>query len=688
MQEKLAQVQNLLERYFDSIDSKPFGRFKADFSFGKMLRSKLLLTIAPNSPYSTQMCAIIELIHFASLLHDDVIDSAHLRRGKQSINAKYGDKNAIMLGDILYSKAFYEVAELSRITGTNLAQVISNAVYELSLGELDDVSLGESMNLDSDKYIAMVGRKTGALIEASAVCGGILENDSSCGNLSLDNHSADLGIFGVSQTQSLVSTPKIPKSNESHTENPSVVLYTKNAEFSTKKDLRGSIVDEKSGLRSCEQGNKTDSLLTKQTTSLPDLSPQDNAQNALYAESDLDFFYPNSLLITSFDILFFWVARMLFSGESLLGKLPFKDIYLHALVCDENGKKMSKSRGNVINPLVLIEMHSSDILRFSLAYNCIQGRDIKIGENSLNIGNALVVKVINALSFLQMYKEQQNAESNANRPFATLDSIKSPLGLYIYAKFNICAKEVQSALDSYRFNDGANALYRFLFNDFCDFGIEAVKAQKEAVFEVGAILRETMKLLHPFMPFVSEFVWQSLRGSDIENADSIMIEKFPVFDVNLALNSDFEIMRDIITTIRRAKISIDLANKSISAAFIKADLRDKNLAEIFIKKLAKCDKIDFVKSKMPNCIFEIGESCEVYIPANEVDLGALTAKLEAKKIKTQKEKDKLELMLNNDNFIKNAPKNLIDSNKIALNEANLRLDKIEAELKTLKSIRK
>ena len=183
-------------------------------------------------------------------------------------------------------------------------------------------------------------------------------------------------------------------------------------------------------------------------------------------------------------------------------------------------------------------------------------------------------------------------------------------------------------------------------------------------------------------------MWQSLRGSDIENADSIMIEKFPVFDVNLALNSDFEIMRDIITTIRRAKISIDLANKSISAAFIKADLRDKNLAEIFIKKLAKCDKIDFVKSKMPNCIFEIGESCEVYIPANEVDLGALTAKLEAKKIKTQKEKDKLELMLNNDNFIKNAPKNLIDSNKIALDEANLRLDKIEAELKTLKSIRK
>ena len=170
MQEKLAQVRSLIERQFESVDSEAFARFRADFSFGKMLRSKLLLTIALDSPCALQMCAIIELIHFASLLHDDVIDSASLRRGKQSINAKYGDKNAIMLGDILYSKAFYEVATM----GANLAQIISNAVYELSLGELDDVSLGESMNLDSNKYITMIARKTGALIEASAVCGGIL----------------------------------------------------------------------------------------------------------------------------------------------------------------------------------------------------------------------------------------------------------------------------------------------------------------------------------------------------------------------------------------------------------------------------------------------------------------------------------------------------------------------------------
>lgn len=451
---------------------------------------------------------------------------------------------------------------------------------------------------------------------------------------------------------------------------------------SNNSSLRGSLSDSENN--EAIQKNKIDCHDSAFAESRND---EFATNSTLFAKSDLDSFYPNSLLITSFDILFFWVARMLFSGESLLGKLPFKDIYLHALVCDENGKKMSKSRGNVINPLVLIETHSSDILRFSLAYNCIQGRDIKVGESTLNIGNALVVKIINALNFLLMYKEQQNQSNGANLPFATIDLIDSPLGKYIYAKFNECVGEVKNALDSYRFNDGANALYRFLFNDFCDFGIEAVKAQKEAVFEIGAILGETMKLLHPFMPFVSEFVWQSLRGTDIESVESIMIEKFPEFNANLSPQSDFEIVRDIITTIRRAKTNIDLANKPISQAFIKANLSDKNIAEIFIKKLAKCEKIDFVESKMQNCIFEIGEHCEVYIPADSVDLDALIKKMEAKMTKAQNEKSKLESMLNNENFIKNAPQHLVDSNRNALEDAKSRLEKINAELESLKNIR-
>ncbi len=498
-------------------------------------------------------------------------------------------------------------------------------------------------------------------------------------------NSACSDFLGSASAHSLQRTASASHSFASHNpKNSSTILEFGDSNNSNESSLRGRIADSHEAIQKNKKIDCHDSTRCVESRNDGDIK---NANSTLFSEFDLDNFYPNSLLITSFDILFFWVARMLFSGESLLGKLPFKDIYLHALVCDEFGKKMSKSRGNVINPLVLIDTHSSDILRFSLAYNCIQGRDIKVGESTLNIGNALVVKIINALNFLILYKNQQNESSGANLPFATIDSINSPLGKYIHAKFNMCVGEVKNALDSYRFNDGANALYRFLFNDFCDFGIEAVKAQKEAVFEVGAILGETMKLLHPFMPFVSEFVWQSLRGSSIEDSPSIMVEKFPEFNANLVVNSDFEIVRDIITTIRRAKTNIDLANKSVPQAFIKANLQDKNIAEIFIKKLAKCEKIDFVESKMQHCIFEIGEHCEVYIPADSVDLDALIKKMEAKMTKAQNEKTKLESMLNNENFIKNAPKNLVDSNQNALNDANARLAKLSAELESLKNIR-
>lgn len=173
--EKLELVKSTIKGYFDDLGNSSFNRFREDFSFGKMLRSKLVFAIAPDSAYSVKLCAIIELIHFASLLHDDVIDDSCLRRGKISINAKYGNKNAIMLGDILYSKAFYEISTID----SNLSKIIADSVLKLSLGELEDVELSLSFNLDEDKYVKMIEYKTAALIEASAQCAGILKGDNS-----------------------------------------------------------------------------------------------------------------------------------------------------------------------------------------------------------------------------------------------------------------------------------------------------------------------------------------------------------------------------------------------------------------------------------------------------------------------------------------------------------------------------
>lgn len=172
MEKNINEVKNIVNNMLDEIDNSFLNTFRNDFSFGKMLRSKLILSIAPNLRESIRLCGIIELIHFASLLHDDVIDNSILRRGKVSINAKYGDKIAIMLGDILYSKAFYEAS----LMGNKIALVISDSVLKLSLGELEDVSLAQNFNYDEKKYIHMITYKTAALIESSAVCAGILIN--------------------------------------------------------------------------------------------------------------------------------------------------------------------------------------------------------------------------------------------------------------------------------------------------------------------------------------------------------------------------------------------------------------------------------------------------------------------------------------------------------------------------------
>lgn len=403
-------------------------------------------------------------------------------------------------------------------------------------------------------------------------------------------------------------------------------------------------------------------------------------EKLMYNENDLTEFYPNDLLITSFDILFFWVARMLFSGENFMHKLPFRDVYLHALVCDENGQKMSKSRGNVINPIELINAHNADILRFSLAYYCIQGRDIKIGEKSLEVGNTLFLKVLNALNFIMMYKEQQGGE------FVEFEDISSLLGLYMQRRFFECVYEVRSALDNYRFNDAAVVIYKFLINDFCDWGIEFVKSCKEGVFELGMIFRESMKLLHPFMPFLSEYVYQTINSTTLEDSSSIMITKFPEFR-EMEVGNDFEIIKDIITTIRRAKVMIDFANKTIPLSYVKLNKSaDLGLLNTFVPKLAKCTTIEIVESKVESCVFDIGEFCEIYIPMQNINLEDIKSKLHKKRQKILAEIIKLESMLNNENFVKNAPSSLVESNSKALSEANGKLEVVDRELSVLEAL--
>ena len=406
----------------------------------------------------------------------------------------------------------------------------------------------------------------------------------------------------------------------------------------------------------------------------------DSEMDRLFETDDLKEFYPNSLLITGFDILFFWVARMMMMGETFMGKLPFEHIYLHALVRDENGDKMSKSKGNVIDPLDTINDYSADILRFTLAVSAAQGRDIRMSGDKLEQTRNFTNKLYNASKYLQM-----NAETFPDLGGFCMDT---ELGKYMVSRLNVATKEVRAYLDEYRFNDAATVMYRFLWNEFCDWGIELSKADKGSIIELGAIFKEAMKLLHPFMPFITEYLYQELSGKELEDAESIMISPFPTKTKRREEEeAKFEIIMDAIVSIRRAKVLVDMANQRIAKAYVKIDgasAEAKEMMKPYIAKLAKVEEIEFCESKIADAVSDIGEKCEVFIPTASIDLAPIISRLEKQSEKLEKEISKLAGMLNNERFVANAPEDVLAKNREALADAQSKQEKVQEQLTSLK----
>ena len=286
----------------------------------------------------------------------------------------------------------------------------------------------------------------------------------------------------------------------------------------------------------------------------------------LYNESDMADFYPNSLLITGFDIMFFWVARMMMMGEHFQGELPFKDIYMHALVRDEHGAKMSKSKGNVIDPLDMVEEHSADIIRFTLAYLAVQGRDIKLGAKNLDQFRNFTNKLYNATNYLQLN----------HATFKDLNEIEvvTPLGRYMQSRLAVAVEEIRASLETYKFNESARVLYNFVWNEFCDWGIEYSKADRASIIELGAIFKETLKMVSPFMPFISDHLYHKLSGTTLEEGESLMVMNFPkAIQRDEEAEKMFAIIEESITALRRAKVIIDMGNSKIDKAYIKIDAK-------------------------------------------------------------------------------------------------------------------
>jgi valyl-tRNA synthetase len=324
---------------------------------------------------------------------------------------------------------------------------------------------------------------------------------------------------------------------------------------------------------------------------------------------------------------------MMMMGEHFKKELPFEDIYMHALVRDEHGAKMSKSKGNVIDPLDMVNEHSADIIRFTLAYLCVQGRDIKLGAKNLEQFRNFTNKLYNASNFLQL-----NVDT-----FPDLKDIqiKTPLGIYMQSRLSDAVDEVRTTLDTYKFNEAASTLYKFVWNEFCDWGIEYAK--------------------------------------------SLMITNFPKeIKKDVKVEADFAIIQEAIVSVRRAKVIIDMGNSKIAKAYIKLDKQiDTNMAKPFIEKLAKVENIEFVDAKVENSITDVSDNLEVYLPTGEIDMTPIINKLTRQKEKLEKEIGKLSGMLSNERFVANAPANVIEENKAGLSSAKEKLVKVEAELKSL-----
>ena len=407
----------------------------------------------------------------------------------------------------------------------------------------------------------------------------------------------------------------------------------------------------------------------------------DAEMDKLFTSDDMKDFYPNTLLITGFDILFFWVARMMMMGESFNGELPFNHIYLHALVRDEHGQKMSKSKGNVIDPLDMVNKYSADVLRFTLAISAAQGRDIRMSQEKLELNRNFTNKLYNASKYLQM--------NHDTFPDMAGFCVETDLGRYMMSRLNQATLEVRQNLEEYKFNDAATVLYRFIWNEFCGWGIELSKADKASIIELGAVFKESMKLLHPFMPFITEHLYHELSGTSLEKDESIMIKSYP-FKTKKRKKEEakFEIIMDAIVSIRRAKVLVDLANQKIEKAFIKIDNisdADKEAMTPFILKLAKVATIEFTETKIENSVSDIADRCETFIPTDSIDLSSIISKLTKQDEKLQREIAKLNGMLNNEKFVANAPEDVLEKNRTQLSDAKAKQEKVLEQLNSLKA---
>jgi valyl-tRNA synthetase len=412
---------------------------------------------------------------------------------------------------------------------------------------------------------------------------------------------------------------------------------------------------------------------------------------------DLDLFYPTTALFTSFDIIFFWVARMIMMGKKFMGEIPFRDVYIHALIRDALGQKMSKSKDNVIDPLVMMDRYGTDALRFTLAAFAAQGRDIKFAEERIEGYRNFTNKLWNLARFTLMNLGDQTVPKPDEKEYNSADK-------WIISRLGICAEEVRSGLERYEFDASAKALYRFLWHELCDWYVELVKPdlkgelgeQRKAVASgvLVWVLKDTLKMLHPFMPFITEEIFGYLS----ETEGSIMSEAFPEKEKGWPEEaSSMETVMDIIRAVRNIRTEMNIAPTTLldCICFCENGLLTGELlkGERYIKKLARVRELTVSEDgeRPRGAAFAIakgnGSRVDVFVPLKgHVDFDRETKRLARELEKVKKESTTVHNKLANPDFLKKAPAEVVEKERIKLEGLMGKKVKIEAGLERIKGI--
>ena len=406
----------------------------------------------------------------------------------------------------------------------------------------------------------------------------------------------------------------------------------------------------------------------------------------------LNRFYPTSVLCTGFDILFFWVARMIMMGIKFMDDVPFHHVYIHALIRDAEGQKMSKTKGNVIDPLAVMDKYGTDALRFTLAAFAAQGRDIKLAEERIEGYRNFCNKLWNASRFVFMNLDGYQGTCQLNK-----HTEKSIADQWILSRLNSTTQEVNQALENFKFNDASLAVYKFIWNEYCDWYIEFAKPrlQEDGPGKIASqnvlvhVLEAALKLLHPFMPFITEEIWQKLP----KNGDSIMVSAFPKFDVAKSDKDGEKAMgkvMEVITGVRNIRGEMNLNPGLKLKGLIKT--RDAKLEATLTKysglicELARLDQITIgpeIEKPKVSASSVLGEMDLIIPLEGMMDFEEERGRIEKELKKIEKDLIFLDKKLSNPNFVKKAPAEVIEKDEKRKATLSDKQAKLEIHLKTI-----